>query len=527
MTKRYLGPYSVAARKRDFQDRLHRPGRAFSYLWVAFLLIMLMGCAPIAERIISPSIPGGVPTPVLPARSTPPPATPLGSSITGIQLPISASDVEITQPGEERPVTPSPTSPSVSPTVTRKAVTQAVSDLLYISQDRLMRWDHSTGYHGLLADGVVEYAASADGRMILLLRSRRITANGIAAHDLDLLDLQSMQITPVRQGIARPFHMALSPDGQWLAYTREETRGPVVALGIKNPKMDIVLGDCTQLQPGHCGELAWSVDSRILLWSEAQGLWASRLEEKSAHLIHSTKVPINDPKGQAMDIDVQFTSLRWSPAGRFALVDIRPVQSHVIWKAILDTLTGRLAQVPDSFITSEGALTDAQVSGVLWLQDGSLISASSSDPSHQKPPAIRIWRIMPTNPNMLVGGRMIALYAEDFPFSSSSSKAIPIHCVNWLAQQDPQRIFLGVTLANSAAAPVLYSLSLENGRLQTLFPIPPDATGVLWAPDASGVLVIGSRGRTLFITATETLDLGDQLGIAPHAFSWLPPAPHR
>jgi hypothetical protein len=528
MTARHPSPLSQAhIRKRDHRCNPRRPAQSFARLLLAFLIILLSACAQIPRGVDSLSTLVNAPTPALTALTETPAVKPMRSSPIGNLSPIKASNMEITEPAEARRITPGPSLPPASPTPTRRLASQAVSDLLYISQDQLMRWDHATHYNGLLAEGVIAYSASADGHRIGLLRSRGMAANGVAAYDLDMLDLQSMQIEPLQQGITRPFHMTLSPDGKWLAYTMEEKQGPVFAMRTDLPNVTVQLGDCSPVEEGQCEELAWSPDSRALLWSESQGLWIAPVKEASSRLIQATKVTITDPKGQAVDIDVQFASLRWSPAGRFVLADVKPINSEVSWQAVLDTRSGRLSQMVDTFVSAEAGSPPVNESVILWLKDGSLLTASASDPSHQKPPILRTWHVLPTNPNLLVPARAYELYADDFPFSSTNSKAIPMHCVNWLAQQDDQRILLGIILADSGAAPVLYSLSLDNGRLQTLFQIPSEAISVLWSPDASGVLVAGSRGQMFYITAAEMLDLGPQLGPAPHAFTWLPPAPHK
>jgi hypothetical protein len=73
----------------------------------------------------------------------------------------------------------------------------------------------------------------------------------------------------------------------------------------------------------------------------------------------------------------------------------------------------------------------------------------------------------------------------------------------------------------------LFDLKMSTGSLTQLVQLDPETEQVIWAPDGSGLLVIGSRGQVFYssLDGREVYDLRQQLGANPHQFLWLPPAP--
>ena len=116
----------------------------------------------------------------------------------------------------------------------------------------------------------------------------------------------------------------------------------------------------------------------------------------SAIQLHSNVVEIADPQGKTTQIEVRFSSLEWSPVGRFALIQVFPNQSEASWHAVIDSLTGKIGQVLDSY-----KIASSEVS-VGWLPDGFLSVARASDPGHNLPASIQIWNVLATNTDLLV-----------------------------------------------------------------------------------------------------------------------------
>lgn len=431
------------------------------------------------------------------------------------------------------PYTP-PASPTPIPpisTATRSRLPIVASDLLYLSQNRLMRWDRLNGSTLSLADNVTLFTTSANGLTAVLLRPRKVAANGVERFDLDLLDLQTLQITQLLTEMPNPLDLALSPDGAGLAYILPTEDNAIYVL--KTGKTDIppaLIGNCEAGLNRHpCSGLDWSPDSKHLLWGDSHGIWLAAPEGGPARVIYPDRIQITDPQGKTSQIEVQFTDPAWSPTGRFVLLTVNPVASTVSWQSVLDTTTGRLAQASDSF---RYAPTEASA---MWLPDGTLMVAHASNPQHQTQPFVHIWGVMPTSPDLLESRRQYNLYSDAFPFSNTARKVIPTHSLDWPGMIEAHRLGLAVRLFGVDIPPILFRLDLPTGALYKLGDLPADVTQVHWAPDSAGALVTGSHGQTFYLAFSirspdggplsggEPLDLRPTLGSDAHSFIWLPP----
>jgi hypothetical protein len=430
-----------------------------------------------------------------------------------------------------------PTRPPASPTATRSRLPAVASDLLYLSQNRLMRWDRLVGSTQLLVENVADYTASHGGTAVALLRPRKMTANGSERFDLEILNLQTLQTSPLLAEIPRPLALALSPDGDWLAYILPTENGAIYLRKIEAQAEARSLGNCRADPDRPCSSLAWSPDSKQLAWSDSQGVWlASREEhlaanppETPARLVHSNRVQVSDPQGKSSQIEVSFDSPAWSPAGRFILLEVRPLASSVSWQGVVDTSSGRLSQAQDSF---RYAPSEADA---IWLPDGSLLVIHASDPQRQAPPFVHVWAVMPTSPDLLESRRQYNLYSDAFPFSESARKSIPAHSLDWPGMLDAHRLGLGVRLFGLDIAPILFRLDLPTGVLYKLSDLPADIAQVLWSPDGAGALALGPRGQAFYMPFSnrssdggplgggELSDLRPALGGDAHRFTWLPP----
>ncbi len=175
---------------------------------------------------------------------------------------------------------PAASSPATSPveapiaTATRSSQPSPVSDLIYLATDRLMRWDPLTRHAISLAQNVTGFVASADGQVIILLRPQKITANGAQKFNLDALRLDDQQIITLIDNAMQPGTILASPDGNLVAYTQNLAEGVTIyLLPVEAGNRPQKLGVCQPAPAAECASLAWSPDSRDLLWSDAQGLW--------------------------------------------------------------------------------------------------------------------------------------------------------------------------------------------------------------------------------------------------------------
>jgi hypothetical protein len=421
----------------------------------------------------------------------------------------------------------------LTPTILQMAATStpgvfATSDLLFINNNRLLRWDHVTRYSSSLAENVVAFSTNATGSQIVLLRPRGMAANGEELFDLDVLDFYNKQTRHLIQGTSRLLDLALSPDGDWLAYQYDQDGNSAInLLNIADPSTPSSLGQCEAPRPDRCTPPAWSSDSQSLLWSDRRGLWITGVGKGYATLLHTSTVEIPDPQGKTSQIEAQFAAPEWSPTGRFALFQVNPKQSNASWHAVIDTLTGRLGQVLDTY-----QLSPQQVS-VSWLPDGKLAVARSSDQVQQTPATIQVWHVMATNPTLLVSAGeyklpTFILSSEVTSISINSPATYPLR-LNWIQQTNPGHLFFGAIQPDNHTQMGLYDLNLLTKSVTQIVRLTSDIQKILWAPDGSGMLLITSDGKVIFISAdgNETFNLISTVGSSFTGFIWLPPTLRR
>jgi hypothetical protein len=438
----------------------------------------------------------------------------------GTTTPATATPIPPT-PTASTPLSASPAPATLTATASSTPLLQMTSDLLFISQGKLMRWDHITDYTGVLAEDVEEFSVSASGKEIALLRRPYVAANGVELFNLDLLDFDTKKIVTLIEQTPRLFQATLSPDGHQAAYMLQEGGGPVYALHIETPTQRTRLGECKQEKPDQCRQLAWSPDNRYVLWNDASGIWMAFLEKAAASLAHPNQVEVIDPKGSMTTTDVAFSSLVWSPIGRFVLVKIIPSPTGVRWYGILDTRTQKMIEVPNSHEFA------SPVVSLNWAQNGDLLLAHSSDPASQRPAFVNLWRPTPTHNELLVLYKSFDLSSDDFPPLSAANVQQGVAYLSWLAQRDEITFHLVTTAPDTTLSPMLFMLDMQDGSLQMIQQIPADSTQVLWSPDGDGALILGQHSLMLFasIDGGELRDLSRLLGADAHDFFWLPPTP--
>ena len=403
--------------------------------------------------------------------------------------------------------------PGATPTAQPRQL-QRTSDLLVLSGQNLLRWDHVTGFTGLLAENVVDYSVSADGKRIALLRPHNVAANGVERFDLELLDLETMTIQTLLPELAPLTFLRISPDGAQVAYLGGAQSQGVSVLQVASPDQSLALGDCQE-----CVALSWSPDNKALLWIDQRGAWLASPGKPPAALVHSGQVEVNDPKGAALKLLVQFAAPRWSPAGRFVLLQVANMNSDVHWQALLDTRQGRMIEVPDSFEMGETTLS------LIWLADGKLALGKAGDFQANPDPFIRLWRVVPTSTELLQHEKTYTLTSPFLAAGLETALGVAKPRLVWLAALDDDTLALGLRPAQSSAMPLLFTVDLKGGLSLPLSEIPANLNQASWAPDGSGVLVWDASGKVFFLSITgDLLDITASLGASPASFTWLPPA---
>jgi hypothetical protein len=262
------------------------------------------------------------------------------------------------------------------------------------------------------------------------------------------------------------------------------------------------------------------------MWGDQRGLWIAGVRKGSAALLHPGAVDVPDPQGKTSQIEAQFSSPCWSPAGRFAMVEVIPDFSNASWHAVIDSLTGRLGQVLDSYKQSP-----EQVS-VSWLPNGQLAVARSRLQEQQTPATIQVWDVLATNPALLVSAGLYKFPLSILPSKASSiTMTISIPAINplrldWIQQSNSGHLLFGAIQADNPTQIGLYDLNLLTNSVAEFVQLASNIEQVLWAPDGSGMLIITADGQALFTSADgkETFSLESTAGSPPTGFIWLPPS---
>ena len=405
-----------------------------------------------------------------------------------------------------------------SPTLNNSTRLTYSSNLLYLNEQQLMRWDYVTNFVQLISENIYEYSVNGDGRLVALMRSQNIVANGVELFELALLNFNTKQITTIIEGSPRLYAISLSPDGEWIAYYPNKNGGRLYAVRTDGSNETIELGFCHQTLDTPCPPITWSPDSRELLWSDQRGVWHTRLDWESPQVVTTNNIQVIDPHGEMSQIMVTFDSLFWSPQGRYALGVITPSTSITRWYAILDTRRKRLIEIPESFQPGTSTIN------VIWLGDGKLMVADGRGGSTV---TLKFWEVIPTQNDLISLINSYDIISDDLPTPIDDNVSEWSYLVDWPYQINARHLGFGVKIIDQNTPPILFNLDLNNNVLILVDQIPSYSEIVLWSPDGQGALIIG-RDQGLFFSPMDggmLLDLNPILGDEAENFYWLPPTP--
>jgi len=450
----------------------------------------------------------------------------------GYQIPsaIPSSAEANSTPDIETTLSPVPLLSEPLPTITQTIIPPSTSDLLFLSQRQLLRWDHVTDFVGALAEGVIDFSVSADGRTIAMLRSRDITTNGEEKYGLDLLDFETKQIRTLLEQSPLLYYMKISPDAQWISFFDQENPGRFLGIRIDD-FINMATSESSSIEPieiGQCDsdagaitDTAWSPDSQSLLWSDSNGIWLSTPSLGTAQQIQPAQVTVTNPQDQTSEIEVFFHSLKWSPAGRFAMVTVTPRSSNISWIDVIDTRTGKLAQVPDSFEVNEWETS------VSWMKNGDILVLHTSDPLTHSPIFVKVFRTFYTNPELLVETKLIEFPGDLFQDESILGTSESGYYLDWANQLDDRMLLLGAANTTDSIPPTLYRLDLDFNKFERVFKLPDKTMEILWSPDGQNALILRMNEHILLLSIKggTIRDLSSILPEDAHDFIWLPPFP--
>jgi hypothetical protein len=425
-----------------------------------------------------------------------------------------------------------------SPTPTPSPAPTSSSDLLYLSQNKLMRWDHVTQYASLLVDRVADYTALVDPfaayqqpvtpdmalrnfpRLIALLRSKEVAADGTALFDLDILNLETKQIINLYEDIPKIEALQFTLQGDRLAYIDRSVDDRILVTNTSAGSQPQTIAACHREGEITCQKAFWSPDGRWLSWSDAEGIWLADQRTPTSKLIHPNRIKILDPKNQESEIKVSYEMISWSPDSRFMLLKIIPSAQGVQWYSLLDTRLSRLIDIPE---TADFSIPAAKIA---WTYDGNLILALSGNLPDQQGPTLQLWRIVPTNNTVLTPGQRLLL-GQNAPADLKRLFSSEVTCPFWLHQFGPTDFRLGLINTEDNNSAYLVRLNFEKNTLDQAMKLTTGVEKVLWAPDASGAIILSERGQVLYasFSKNELIDLFPSIGQDAHSFLWLAPAP--
>ncbi len=418
----------------------------------------------------------------------------------------------------------SPTSIQSTPTIYSSMETpQESSGLIYLSEHSLMRWDHVTNYVVPISENVYEYSINKSGRYVALLRTQNMVANGIEIFELALLDFDIKQIERLIDNTARLYSISISPDGKWIAFYPQKNGGRLKVLRTDGTNEMLELGFCHEELMTPCDPIAWSHDSRAVLWSDQRGIWLSYLEWETPLLLSPNKMEYTDPEGATSEIMVTFSDLEWSPTGRYALAVVTPSASAARWYALIDTRREQIVEIPHTFQAGTSAENTS------WLSNGVFVVGRIEDNGTEHLIQIDMWEIIPTHQGLIRNIETISLTPDDFQNPMDYNSKNDVYFVDWMKQPQDQTpiLYFGVKPSNVESYPAIFSLDIEKNNINFTYVIPIYAEQLYWAPDLSGALVINSSGDIYFVSIIDgsLLPLRGVLGKDADDFNWLPPTP--
>lgn len=409
------------------------------------------------------------------------------------------------------------------------------ADLIYLSDGKLMRWDHinaipvafvdtqliSGGLNGQ-AKGmaprtqVVEYSSDAAQRWIALLVARGITANGVNLFDIAKLDLETGELVKLSENNRRITHLNLSPNGKWLAYQEDEGDTYIRLLQAVPGSEPLTLGKCVWSDSRGCQTAEWAPDSQKLLWSDERGIWYYEIGDVQPVNLFGEALEVMDASGQVQELQGEYERAVWSPKGRYALSTIRTKQIEMFWTGMLDNRTGRMVEVPDTYGSENPS------GRVAWLEDGRVLVATK-DIDESRTAQIKIWRVMPAHDNLLVLDEVIHLGSLPDGDNIASMPARNIFAIDAVTPINSRLVCLVMRTAENTIPPSLYCLDLKYRLLHRIVEVPHDVEDLEYSPYNSGIIITGSHGSILYSSMDGNiyLDLNPLLGDSPRKIAWL------
>ncbi|MCK4901214.1 MAG: PD40 domain-containing protein [Anaerolineales bacterium] len=411
------------------------------------------------------------------------------------------------------------------------------SDLLFLSLGSLMHWDSDLGLVtpvieapesdlpseplaslAMTSGSILKYSADTRFKIIALSRSKGISANGVELFDLAVFDVDYGELITLIDETPRIYQFSISPDGKWVAYTLHENVGQIYAIRTNGVGGPIEIGTYEAEDEWKYSQIAWSPDSRSVVWSDASGVWVSNPEEPHPRQILSDTLEVKDFHGDNSNIRVMYTSLAWSPVGRYILSKIQPYQSTVQWQGIIDTRRGHISEVPGSYEFRDPAAS------ANWIQDGYLLVVYGSNAEENRSPSLKTLRVVPTRDDLIIHEEEFLFRPEQFVEFSKDLRDQTELLLDLPTQINKWNQSFVLKSPKIGIQPILFKFDKKSGSLIAIGEIPFDTISVDWSPDGDSALLRGQHGSVLVILAEkpQVIDIGTAWELDPCCINWLP-----
>jgi hypothetical protein len=389
---------------------------------------------------------------------------------------------------------------------------------------------------------VVNFVPSLDNKKLALLRKRQVVGDE-QRFNLEIYDQASGQAEILAENLPEIYHLALSANGRYLAYTTQKQGGKIELLSGQPEMGPVELAVCEGQAELICtSSPVWAPDRAELAWGDSQGVWLAPANG-SPVLALPASIPITDPRGGTSQITVQYEDLSWSPFGRYLLAKVRPVHSEVRWWGLLDTKTGRQAEIPGTYELGQDTTQAA------WMGDGRVVAGLPGMADINALPKIQVWQVLPTRDDLLLSELETSLPLDLLPPQGGSeaggseaggseaggseaggseaggSEAGDVqYSVIWLSAYRSRYLSFGVRIPDSQVETSLYLLDLKAGSLAKINDLPATIQQLSWSPSGSDGVAWQEHRRILYIPGDglSPIDLLPEFGSDAHLFTWIP-----
>lgn len=464
-------------------------------------------------------MPGGSDRPS-PSPTIGPPPTRQPASTRPLAGPSATSPSSTRTPRPTRQVTPTtePEEDTPSPSEAPSPSSQPSDRLVFLADEegRLALWQATAGELSLLAYRVVDYALSGDGRSLVALRASAATEDD--RYELVRLDPQTGSSTVLVSDTERIYRLSLSFRGDYLAYTTQESGGRIEILRAIPGSPAVETAACQgDLELDCLSGPVWAADRTALAWSDDQGVWLISPREQDPQLAVSSLLEVTDPRGGTSEVTVRYQGLSWSPNGRYLLAAVSPVNSNVRWLGVLDTRTGRQAEIPGTFETEQERATAA------WMSNGQLAVGLPGSAAAEDLPGIQIWNVLPTRDDLLLSQNLVRIPLEKLPWMEGIPVGSLEYEINWLSPLRSRFLSFAVRITGRQTSTALFRLDVQYGDLQEIYDFEAGVDQIVWSPTSQEGVLTGPDGLLLYLPGdgSPPFDLLPEFGPEAHTFTWI------